>query len=482
MNQLAQVSQIQSSQRQGEMAQMQIQQMRRDETALTQFYADVAKNGGPTNPVEIEDAMIKSGVRDIVNSGLTARMTRSKLENQQKQFAGIMGARMPTGAPMAAPAAAAVPEPGSFGADVAARTAAIPAFARGGNALIPEQAPRVNALGGGGANNAAEIAFKQQQRDALIGMGTTQSIAAAKAIDADIALLAREPSYQNVPGVGLVDPRTGRVVMPSVESTDPVIKQYNLAVSQGFNGSILDYKEKIARAGRAQAQPPAPSIQTIADPTDPTKAIVIDTRTYRPGWGINSLGVFGNAPPAKTTQTIREEELKTAYNTNRILNSAVQINNVLKKTPSASRPGGLEASAMAIFGNAGVANLSRSEDRQIVAAAQSDIIDSLLYLATGAAYNKEQLAQQRQSYLPAFTDAPGTVVAKQDALRGLIDGAKVRSGRAWTPKMQAAVDSLTGGATAPSPTPAGAAYVETKTLPDGRVIGKKADGSLEVIK
>jgi hypothetical protein len=31
-------------------------------------------------------------------------------------------------------------------------------------------------------------------------------------------------------------------------------------------------------------------------------------------------------------------------------------------------------------------------------------------------------------------------------------------------------------------TPAGAAYVETKTLPDGRVIGKKADGSLEVIK
>jgi len=227
MNQLAQVSQIQSSQRQGEMAQMQIQQMRRDETALTQFYADVAKNGGPTNPVEIEDAMIKSGVRDIVNSGLTARMTRSKLENQQKQFAGIMGARMPTGAPMAAPAAApmAAPEPGSFGADVAARTAAIPAFARGGNALIPEQAPRVNALGGGGANNAAEIAFKQQQRDALIGMGTTQSIAAAKAIDADIALLAKEPVYHTVTGVGLVNPRDKSVVVPSVETAPNSIRE-----------------------------------------------------------------------------------------------------------------------------------------------------------------------------------------------------------------------------------------------------------------
>ena len=318
---------------------------------------------------------------------------------------------------------------------------------------IVADAPPVNALAAGGE----ALAGLQQKRNRLRGIDSDQARAALRSVDAEIALASKEPSYQYVPGVGLVNLRDKSVVVPSVESTDPVIKQYNLAVSQGFKGSILDYKREIARAGRAQAQPPAPSIQTIADPTDPTKAIVIDTRTYKPGGGLNSLGVFGNAPPAKTTETIREEELKTAYNTNRILNSAVQINNVLKKTPSASRPGGLEASAMAIFGNAGVANLSRSEDRQIVAAAQSDIIDSLLYLATGAAYNKEQLAQQRQSYLPAFTDEPGTVVAKQDALRGLIDGAKVRSGRAWTPKMQAAVDSLTGGATAPSPTPTAAA-------------------------
>lgn len=274
MNQLAQVSQIQSSQRQGEMAQMQLQQMRRDETALTQFYAGVAKNGGPTNPDEVENAMINSGVRDIVNSGLTARMARLKLENQQKQFATIMGARMPTGAPMAAPAAApmAAPEPGSFGADVAARRDADP-FARPPerNNMMPGAvaAPAgVNAMVGGGANNAAEIAFKQQQRDALIGMGTTQSIAAARAIDADIALLAKEPSYQNVPGVGLVNPRNLSVVMPSVESTDPVIKQYNLAVSQGFKGSILDYKREIARAGRTPAAP---------RPEQPPVAVIDDT-------------------------------------------------------------------------------------------------------------------------------------------------------------------------------------------------------------
>lgn len=268
MNQLAQVSQIQSSQRQGEMAQMQIQQMRRDETALTQFYADVAKNGGPTNPVEIEDAMIKSGVRDIVNSGLTARMTRSKLENQQKQFAGIMGARMPTGAPMAAPAAApmAAPEPGSFGADVAARRDADP-FARPPerNNMMPGAvaAPAgVNAMvgGGGGANNAAEIAFKQQQRDALIGMGTTQSIAAARAIDADIALLARPPQRNLAasPGQTIYGP-AGEIVAVTPEkplAPPSMVAEYMFAKTPdggSYKGSFADFKRLNRPAASASA-------------------------------------------------------------------------------------------------------------------------------------------------------------------------------------------------------------------------------------
>lgn len=247
MNQLAQVSQIQSSQRQGEMAQMQLQQMRRDETALTQFYADVAKNGGPTNPVEIEDAMIKSGVRDIVNSGLTARMTRSKLENQQKQFATIMGARMPTGAPMTAPAAAPMAAP-----DLAQ-----------GNALMPTpraSVPSVNALTGGGANNAAEIAFKQQQRDALIGMGTTQAIAAAKALDADIALLARPPQRNLAasPGQTIYGPG-GEIVAVTPEkplAPPSMVAEYTFAKTPdggSYKGSFADFKRLNRPAASAGA-------------------------------------------------------------------------------------------------------------------------------------------------------------------------------------------------------------------------------------
>jgi hypothetical protein len=89
-------------------------------------------------------------------------------------------------------------------------------------------------------------------------MGTPQAIAAAKAMDADIAVASKEPVYHTVPGVGLVDPRTGRVVTPSVESTDPEIKRYEYAKTQGYKGSLFDFKREMAMAGRTPAQPSAP--------------------------------------------------------------------------------------------------------------------------------------------------------------------------------------------------------------------------------
>ena len=58
MNQLAQVSQIQSSQRQGEMAQMQLAKMRRDEQGLAEYSRKVAAMGGPSDPIEIAKAYL----------------------------------------------------------------------------------------------------------------------------------------------------------------------------------------------------------------------------------------------------------------------------------------------------------------------------------------------------------------------------------------------------------------------------------------
>ena len=150
------------------------------------------------------------------------------------------------------------------------------------------------------------------------------------------------------------------------------------------------------------------------------------------------VGGFKKAPT--------EDERKTAYNVGRILQSAKMVQDVAAKDKGSLAPGVVEAAAGVVplwdTAQEGLKNLSRSSNRQIVNQSQADIIDSLLFLATGAAYNKEQLAQQRASYQPNFTDSPEAVNAKNERMQGLIEAAKVRAGNAWTPEMDAALNVL----------------------------------------
>ena len=411
MNQLAQVSQIQSSQRQGEMAQMQIQQMRRDETALTQFYADVAKNGGPTNPVEIEDAMIKSGVRDIVNSGLTARMTRSKLENQQKQFATIMGARMPTGAPMTAPAAAPMAAP-----DLAQ-----------GNALMPTpkaSVPSVNALTGGGANNAAEIAFKQQQRDALIGMGTTQAIAAAKALDADIALLARPPQRNLAasPGQTIYGPAGEIVAVTPEKAPAPpaMVAEYTFAKTPAggnFVGTFQDFVMARAKAGRAPAQPSAPTITQIVDPTDATKMITIDARRYT-GGGAGSPGVIG-VSGKEPTAALRENKIETGKSllADEISNLRAALNtlNAARAIPSTER--GALSNISSSLASSGVGQIAgrivgteAQTERDVISSSKLRLVNAIKQ-ATGMSTQQLNSNVELQTMLKSLSDPSQSIEA-----------------------------------------------------------------------
>jgi hypothetical protein len=153
------------------------------------------------------------------------------------------------------------------------------------------------------------------------------------------------------------------------------------------------------------------------------------------------------APAGKLTQA----EQTASYNINRVLQAAAEIRRVTAKNPAANAPGAVEAfvSGTPLL-NRG-ANFTRSADRQIVAAAQRDMLDGLLYLATGAAYNKEQLEGQMESYIPAYSDEPATVKSKRDRLANLVAAAKTRAGNAWSPQMDASLRALTGAA-APAPT------------------------------
>ena len=205
----------QMAQQQQEMSGMQLDQLKRDRDALTKMQQAFVANGKSPDLESNFDEMIKSGIAHYVDIGIKGKQ---KLM-EQKQFANIMGGGAPS-APAAAPTnALAAPATAPMNA-LAPSTPAAPA------------AP-VNALAA--PATGPDVTELRRKRDMLLSMGTTQSIAAARAMDADIALASKEPVYHNVPGVGLVDPRSARVVMPEgVKDSEfeKLLKSSNLSESE----------------------------------------------------------------------------------------------------------------------------------------------------------------------------------------------------------------------------------------------------------
>ena len=225
-------------QQQQEMSAMQFEQAKRDRDSLAKMQEAFIANGKSPDLELNFDEMIKSGIAHYVDIGIKGK--QKLLE--QKQFASIMG-----GAPSAPPAVPAAMPSSEVGPTNALAPAAPVAPS---NALIRPAMPDVTDL--------------RRKRDMLLAMGTTQSIAAARAIDADIALASKEPVYHVVPGVGLVDPRNQQVITPSVETAPSEVKEYEYAKKQGYKGSLFDFKREMALAGRAPAQPSAPV--AVVDP------------------------------------------------------------------------------------------------------------------------------------------------------------------------------------------------------------------------
>jgi hypothetical protein len=235
--QYAQIQQIQGGQRQAEMADMQMEALRRDRDALSQIQAAIVAKGGPPDLAAAADAMIKSGKPEYLTQGMAIRQKLSDqaaFANYQKEFAPIAA---PAAAPMAAPAA---PEPGSFAADVQQRRAGLPSNAMGQtNALAPAAAAPMNAMAG-----KPDVASLEARYRRVANLETPGAKAEAALLLKQIEAASKESRMYTVPGVGLVD-STGRVVKPSVATPTDLQRNYEFAKTPeggGFRGSLADFK------------------------------------------------------------------------------------------------------------------------------------------------------------------------------------------------------------------------------------------------
>ena len=106
-----------------------------------------------------------------------------------------------------------------------------------------------------------DVTSMRRKRDMLLAMGTTQSIAAARAMDADIALASKEPVYHNVTGVGLVDPRNARVVMPEGVKDS----EFEKLLARSNLSDVQKNALRIQRAQKEATHAPGTSVTMVAE-------------------------------------------------------------------------------------------------------------------------------------------------------------------------------------------------------------------------
>jgi len=127
-----------------------------------------------------------------------------------------------------------------------------------------------------------------------------------------------------------------------------------------------------------------------------------------------------------------EGERKAATLASRMNFSVGQMMEAVGKDPSAAKPNTIAEAARFLSQSDWLPNKLNSTQRQIVEAAQEDILDAALTLGTGAAYTREQLAGYKKSYFPQLNDDADTVKSKQARLQNLLETAQLASGRAAT--------------------------------------------------
>ena len=134
--------------------------------------------------------------------------------------------------------------------------------------------------------------------------------------------------------------------------------------------------------------------------------------------------------PSTTINMPSEGERKSAVLASRLNFSVGQMNQAIGADPKAAMPNTTAEIARFVSRTDFLPNKLNTEQRQIVEAAQEDILDAALTLGTGAAYSREQLAGYKKSYFPQMGDSAAAVKTKQERLNNLLKSAEVASGRA----------------------------------------------------
>lgn len=162
---------------------------------------------------------------------------------------------------------------------------------------------------------------------------------------------------------------------------------------------------------------------------------------------------------------------------------AAQSDKVLKALEDkVNLPGLAAGQATGIIGNA-----LMSSEQQRVDQAQRDFVNAVLRQESGAVISDAEFANAKRQYFPMTGDSKAALDQKRANRALAIQGFARMSGPKGAEDIKAILDNpllpgVNPNAVTPQANTAKGAYVETRRTADGRLLGKKADGTIEEIK
>jgi len=282
-NQLAQLQmRQQTASTQG--AEMNLTRLQQEHDALDKLMTEITANGGPSDPMQAADMMIKSKIPEYFKRGLEMKQSYAQLNND----------RVAMGLPPLSSAAAPAPAVSSNRVNEPNAAPGVEVF------KVPEQPAPVNALA---AQTQAPIesdknALMMQAKAKLLSPNV--GVREAGKLEMQQLLSPKEPVYHNVVGVGLVDPRTGRVVTPSVEkppAPPTSAAEYELAKK---DPNFMRFLQERAAATRAPIQPAQPSAPVA----------VVDPVTGKQVYVSREDALRGRMTPAAAMESLNPKEIQ----------------------------------------------------------------------------------------------------------------------------------------------------------------------------
>jgi hypothetical protein len=150
---------------------------------------------------------------------------------------------------------------------------------------------------------------------------------------------------------------------------------------------------------------------------------------YQPTAAPVGQGVLIPKEPEKPKDVSPSEgDKKVLQLLTRIAGGATDIQNALLTNPEAQQSGFIEAASRGTVGEGMITRAIAGEDRRIVTDTQGDVLDALLTLGTGAAYNEEQKIANRIAYFPQYGDTEREIAIKNEKLNRQIAAARIAAG------------------------------------------------------